>query len=545
MRKLSVVLVVSLSIAGCGGGGSNNSPSPTAANVTPNLIFNVNKTEIVSGQNVTLNWNATNTSNCVASGSWTGNKANTGSEDVKVLSGTNTFTINCTGTSSSVTVNGLPYAVTIVHSDTPSYANSVATTTEIVRGIKNAGYSITFVQGGDSKNNIFTFPLAMDKLMDMPPFQLVETSTNKFSFVKFYEDVKIGSPRAWSRVGIKNSNSKGVVLVDHGQEIGPQHTWQLGDVYVMSEKSNTFQFQKISNSKAFHHSVAVGDINDDGSEDVVVSHLGNGSHKLTESIQTYVQTVDGSFKNNPFLSTSVYNASVLYSSAGAVGLADLDGDGNLEGIQANYTFSSDTFNNWGAIRIYKKNFVGTYVIDKTIPRENNYSYMGASEVTTFDFDNDKDLDILVTLEGTCTNKVGEYTCMALELYRNDGNLIFTRITDSVFTQSKFSNTTDIVFGSIEIVDFNKDGFKDIYLEYGSPAIQIKSNTLDFGKYLLKNDQGKGFKSMSDTTQFTLNFKDNDSVPTALRLMDSNVDVTRMFGFTTNGAPTVVAIQAGK
>lgn len=548
MRNKLVGLSVTLIIAACGGGGGGgtNTNNSSITNTTPTLSLTASKLETVSGQNVTLTWNSGNTTTCTASGGWSGSKTTNGSETIKVAAGTNTYSLSCSGISTTVNITGLPYLLTVVHSDTPSYITSIANAQEIVRGIKNAGYGITFIQGSNSKNNVFTFPLSFDKLINMPPFQLVETSENKFSFVKFYENVGVGSPRAWSKIQIKGSNNKGLVLVDHGQEIGSHDSWLLGDVHVLYEKSNSFEFRKISTEKAFHHSVSIGDINEDGTEDIVLSHLGTGKNKPTDTIQSFTQTSDGDFQYNSFFNRNLYQAATtIYSSAGAVGLADLDGDGTLEGIQANYTDSTNAFNNWGALRFYKKNFQGNYVISNTLPRENNYLYMGASEITTFDYDNDKDLDILVFLEGTCTNKVGEYTCVALELYRNDGNLIFSRVTDLLFNQSKFSNTTDIQFGSVEIVDFNKDGFKDIYLEYGSPVVRINSNTLEFGKYLLKNEQGKGFKSMADDKQFTLAFANINNVPTALRFMDSTYDITRMFGFDANGTPTVVAIQAGK
>lgn len=540
MRNKLVGFSVAFIVAACGGGGggSDNSKTSTIASA-PSLQISSNSTDVLIGKSITITWNASNTGTCTASGSWTGSKSLSGSEVVTIKEEKNTFALTCGATNNSVTVTGKQYIVNVVHSDTPSYVTSLSTVKEVTDGIRNAPYSISFISGQDNKQRVFIFPASLQKLGFIPGFELIETSPNKFGFVKFYENVQLHSSRAWTHVNTKNKKS--LVLVDHGQEIGDYNSWPFGDVYIASDQGNGFDFKKISNVKAFNHSVAAGDITGDGYDDIVVSHMGV-KNKHDETLHAYIQDRDGNFVQDDKFAPETYPSSILASGSGAVALGDLDNDGTNEIIQANYVYNNP---NWGAFRIFKKNFVGEYKITNTYNREGNYSYMGAGEITVVDYDNDKDKDLIFTLEGTCTDKVGEYTCMAIEVYRNDGNLVFTRLTDVLLSKSKFPNKTDIIWSSLKVVDFNKDGYFDIYLEYGSAAVVTSPGSFDLGKFFIRNNQGKNFTFMEGTKELQINFDKVEKVPTALRYMDNNHENSRLFGFSNNGTPVTIEILAGK
>ena len=66
--------------------------------------------QVKCGQNATLHWTSNNATNCQASGSWSGSKSTSGSEQVGNFTGSRTYTITCSGSggsaSDSVSING-------------------------------------------------------------------------------------------------------------------------------------------------------------------------------------------------------------------------------------------------------------------------------------------------------------------------------------------------------------------------------------------------------------------------------------------------------
>ena len=66
--------------------------------------------QVKCNQNATLNWTSTNATSCQASGSWSGSRAISGSEQVGNFTGSRTYTIVCSGSggsaSDSVTITG-------------------------------------------------------------------------------------------------------------------------------------------------------------------------------------------------------------------------------------------------------------------------------------------------------------------------------------------------------------------------------------------------------------------------------------------------------
>ena len=114
MKNLSTYILTSTFIlASCGGGGGGGGSAPVApSNPAPVVNFSASSSSVATGATVTLTWSSSNATSCSASGSsdWTGDKGTSGSGDVKIVYGTNTFSLSCTGSggssSKSVTVEG-------------------------------------------------------------------------------------------------------------------------------------------------------------------------------------------------------------------------------------------------------------------------------------------------------------------------------------------------------------------------------------------------------------------------------------------------------
>ncbi|TSC69287.1 MAG: exported protein of unknown function [Parcubacteria group bacterium Gr01-1014_56] len=69
---------------------------------TPTVTFSANPLSVVSGQSSTLTWSSTDTTDCTASGGWSGAKAVSGSQSV-TPSATTTYTLMCSGAGGSAT----------------------------------------------------------------------------------------------------------------------------------------------------------------------------------------------------------------------------------------------------------------------------------------------------------------------------------------------------------------------------------------------------------------------------------------------------------
>lgn len=98
--------IITFLIISCGGGGSSTPPSPTAS-------LSASTQDVEVGKVTTLTWSSTNATACTASGSWSGTKAVSGSEEVTIgVAGINAFNLACSNAgatetgSASVTVTG-------------------------------------------------------------------------------------------------------------------------------------------------------------------------------------------------------------------------------------------------------------------------------------------------------------------------------------------------------------------------------------------------------------------------------------------------------
>ncbi len=110
---LLLPLFVSLAISGCGGGGGQSGgPANPSRPAVPTVSFSASPAVVSSGEATTLTWSSTNATECVASDSWSGTRATSGSELTNPLTTAATFSLSCSGPGGSalrsVTVNLAP-----------------------------------------------------------------------------------------------------------------------------------------------------------------------------------------------------------------------------------------------------------------------------------------------------------------------------------------------------------------------------------------------------------------------------------------------------
>jgi len=85
------------------GGSATQSVLISVVPAVPMVSFNATPSTIVKGSSAVLSWTSTNTSSCVASGSWTGVKPLAGKQTTGSLQASGTYTLKCTGTGGSAT----------------------------------------------------------------------------------------------------------------------------------------------------------------------------------------------------------------------------------------------------------------------------------------------------------------------------------------------------------------------------------------------------------------------------------------------------------
>lgn len=80
------------------GSGTTATQSTTVTvNQPPTATLNANPVIVPAAGATTLTWSSTNATSCTASGGWTGNRAATGTEEIRPLVATTTFNLTCTG----------------------------------------------------------------------------------------------------------------------------------------------------------------------------------------------------------------------------------------------------------------------------------------------------------------------------------------------------------------------------------------------------------------------------------------------------------------
>ncbi|HEY0884925.1 MAG TPA: FG-GAP-like repeat-containing protein [Ramlibacter sp.] len=391
---------------------------------------------------------------------------------------------------------------------------------------------VSFSRGADGRNYAVVFPTLFYEEPLVPGLEFVETSAGVFQLHRVLTNVAMGSARGWAPVQLGNSGDAALVIVDHGLETRSGYeTWPFGHVWLARDSGSGFTYTQLSTVAAFNHSVSVGDISGDGVEDIVISHMGVKNGGVRIPVHAYVQASDGTFAQDVELLATLQHTWGL----GAVGVADLDGDGAAEVVLGSYLESSEGF---GALRIMSRDS-GTFATALDIAREGLHITMGVTQIIPFDYDQDGDLDLLLFLEGRHPEHTqGRYTGNGLEVYRNDGSLDFQRVTQTLFAQNVWA-FSDMQARELAVADFDFDGYPDIVLNgWMMPEPQ------DAGGLLFRNASGASFQSLSGTASTAVEFSRWEDTPQYWRLMDSADGTTRLFGFTTAGAPITLNLRVG-
>ena len=202
-------------------------------------------------------------------------------------------------------------------------------------------------------------------------------------------------------------------------------------------------------------SLAVADINGDGTEDVFIGGAKGDFGKI------YSNQGNETFK---ILKQTDLGNNVTYEDTAAAFL-DVDGDGDqdlLVGSGGNEKTDQADYKN----RLYLNNGKGIFTKSKTtLPTTNN----NVSVIAPYDFDNDGDIDVFIGSRSV----PGIYGIVPKQLLlENDGKGNFTNVTDKkAFKLNEVGMITDAVWE-----DIDNDGKKDLIVVGDWMAPQIFKNT---------------------------------------------------------------------
>jgi hypothetical protein len=397
------------------------------------------------------------------------------------------------------------------------------------------GVNRIFLFPSYARNSAFTEPCRSSICPLLSAVELSEYEPNKLRMTRLIDEVKIGLGRAWTFINQHIEGSKSFVIVDSGLEPAglPHAQWPHGYVWQGIDDGRGFTFKRISNTPSFNHSIASGDLNGDGRDDLVVTTMGSKRPCYglwNSSLEFFLST---NLDNFTVDAACVKDDSVMNGSGG-VTIADVLGNGRNQIINANYmttTFTKD----WGAIRIYSGQSSSSIIPEVTVPREGLFLDMGATKVIAFDYDQDGKQDLLVSLESFDGRN-------GIEIYRNLGAGKFSRVTNQLL-RTNIWNFAELQYRELVVADVNFDGFPDIVLNgWNGARFKLEDSlSLDVGALIFLNRSGLGFENPTRTKDSQVRFESPSQKPMYLRFMDvdASTNSLRFLGVSAVGAPIVI------
>lgn len=295
------------------------------------------------------------------------------------------------------------------------------------------------------KENIIVIPSYSNK--PLSPLHFVKEN-NKWNFRKYYSQITMGNARNYVFI-----DSLTIAYADHGLENG--NPWPFGDIYTVKNQSDSLNWKKVSKFKSFYHSVAHGDINNDGLYDLIGLHMGSYNEwKGSGGLHPYTQKADGSFSENDNIIIKE-SFSGENTGQGSVAIYDLLGDKRPEIIKAQY--GGDSTNPYGYAIFAYDSLTKIYRCVKTPINKGVFSKskQGSTSIKFADFNKDGLVDMAIASEG--------YPGGLIQIWDGKG--------DGDFKAGQILNYPDVVstgypdssntFREFEIADIDNDGFQDI------------------------------------------------------------------------------------
>jgi hypothetical protein len=295
-------------------------------------------------------------------------------------------------------------------------------------------------------------------------FLLAFQPTANAAFWTDATDSTIGSTGEWSnKVTLADINADGLVdiLFANGGGYSTAGTPELNRVFLNNGPGKPFTEATetvFGTTPDLARVIKVADVTGDGVTDILV-----GAGHQTKS-RLYVGQGDGTY-----VEKTDTHLPKLVLSVGDLEIGDVDGDGDLDVVLADWGPGNALKNDGAPTRLWLNNGDGHFV-DMTASQMPSVNVQFSWELELVDVDNDTDLDILVSCK----------SCTGSKLFINDGVGTFTDASDKL---PQFANNYEF-----EAMDIDADGYLDLITINDGPG---------WTEHVFKNNGQGGFE---DATQ---------------------------------------------
>src|SRR5829696_333478 len=322
----------------------------------------------------------------------------------------------------------------------------------------------------------------------------------------------IGATKEWTnKVELADINGDGLVdiLFANGGDYDYPGEPTLSQVFLNQSPDQMFEeaTKQVLPNAMLARVIKVRDVNADGSPDILVGttfqtqsrlYLGDGSGDFTDVTKTHLPQIK--------------------ASVGDLEFGDIDGDGDLDIVLADWGRGSPMLSDGGRTMLWLNDGTG-HLTDATQARMPDVLVQFSWELEFVDVDNDYDLDILVSCK----------VCGGSYLFENDGTGTFTDVTPGKLPQ--FRNNYDF-----EAMDVNGDDYLDV--------VTINDGIGDREQIFINDRQGAFDNETSRLWPDSENVGFDDNMDTFLDF-DSDGDADLLIGSLTDPDRLLINDVSGK
>ena len=305
-------------------------------------------------------------------------------------------------------------------------------------------------------------------------------SGDDWVFSREYLEFQDGGPR-----DIDEFENGNFAFASHGLEPSNRpaplgYLWHVSNI-----GTEEIDFKKVSNYKGFWHSVAVGDLNYDGLEDIVSVQM--GSEIFSEDSFPFHIYLASDESNFTFINSDDFidKSDITFPSGGSISISDIDQDGNIDiilGAYAPHVYNApikhqEIFGQKYGLEVYSdvdRNGIYELQKDYIFPLGSfEYPNIGSTKIEVDDVDGDGDHDVIVYFEGNRdSNETVVESCL-IDLFLNEGERAFSVIN---IMEKPFVEKNGREF---RLVDLNGDNQKDIVLNIWqlTPAFSLNNDVI--------------------------------------------------------------------
>lgn len=290
-----------------------------------------------------------------------------------------------------------------------------------------------------------------------------------------WEDVTeqvLAETEEWtSKVDLADLNGDGLVdmlFANGGEYSTPQRdedgnpVLQANRIFLNRGPGNAFEeISDVLGAPDYARVIKGVDVNADGHTDIFVGAVYQSQSRL------YLNDGAGGFDE-----VTETNLPQVLASVGDIEFGDVDADGDLDVVLADWGPGDALRNDGGAMLLWLNDGSGVFTVSREVPEK----LIGMSwDLELIDVDNDYDLDVMVSCK----------VCTGSSLFHNDGAGRFSNGSDQL---PQFGNNYEF-----EMADFNGDGVLDVItINDGTP----NENPLSLREHIFLGDGQGGFVDAS-------------------------------------------------